>query len=166
MNVQRTGRYYFLKLLRLKGTPHSISLGAAIGVFIGLTPTIPLHTIIILALTLILRSSFIAGFITSILVCNPLTYVPQYYLALLLGNLVTPFHLDWDRVKQVLEVVLSDASFDMRIKPLLSLGYEAIVVMLAGGFVLALPFGLATYYLFNSLIVSYRRKKRQKQILT
>lgn len=166
MNVQRTGRYYFLKLVRLKGTPHSISLGAAIGVFIGLTPTIPLHTVIILALTLVTRTSFIAGLITSLVVCNPLTYVPQYYLALRLGNLVTPFHLSWERVKQVLDIVLSDASFEMRVQPLLALGYEAIAVMLAGGILLALPFAVATYYLCLSLVVSYRRRRRQKHILS
>ena len=61
MNIVRTGKYYFLKLLRLRGTPHSIAMGAAIGVFIGLTPTIPFHTITILAITLVTRTSVIAA---------------------------------------------------------------------------------------------------------
>lgn len=166
MNISRTGKYYFLKLLRLRGTPHSIAMGAAIGVFIGLTPTIPFHTILILALTLVSRTSFIAGLITSILVCNPLTYIPQYYLALLIGNLLTPFTLNWEKVKAVLDIVLSDGSMETRVQPLLSLGYEAIVVMLVGGVGLALPFAIASYYLCHFLIVSFRRKRRQKQILS
>jgi len=166
MNLARTGKYYFIKLLRLRGTPHSIALGAAIGVFIGITPTIPLHTIAILALTLLCRCSFIAGLITSIVVCNPLTYVPQYYLSLRVGNVFTPYHLNWDRVKQVLDVVLSDVSFEMRIKPLLSLGYEAVTVMLVGGVILALPFAVGSYYLCHFLIVSFRKKRRQKQVLS
>ncbi len=166
MNVQRTSRYYFLKLLRLKGSPRSIALGAAIGVFIGLTPTIPLHTIIILTLTLLTRTSFIAGLTTSLLVSNPLTYVPQYYLALALGNLITPFHLNWERVKEVLELILADASFEARVRPLLSIGYEAVVVMLAGGLALAIPFGVLSYYLCHYLVVTYRRKRRQKLILS
>jgi len=166
MNISRTGKYYFLKLLRLRGTPKSIAMGAAIGVFIGLTPTIPLHTILILALTVLSRTSFIAGLMTSLLVSNPLTYIPQYYLALLIGNLVTPFTLNWDKVKAVLDVVLSDVSFGARIKPLLSLGYESIIVMMAGGVALALPSAVASYYLCHFLIVSFRRKRRQKQILS
>lgn len=166
MNISRTGKYYFLKLLRLRGTPHSIAMGAAIGVFIGLTPTIPLHTILILAFTLVSRTSFIAGLITSLLVCNPLTYIPQYYLALLIGNVVTPFTLNWEKVKSVLDVVLSDGSMETRIQPLLSLGFEAIVVMLAGGLILALPIAVASYYLCHFLIVTFRRKRRQKQILS
>lgn len=166
MNVQRTSRYFFLKLLRLKGSPHSIALGGAIGVFIGLTPTIPLHTVIILVLTLLTRTSFIAGLTTSILVSNPLTYVPHYYLALVIGNLVTPFHLNWERVRQVLDLVLADASFEARLRPLLSIGYEAVFVMLAGGFVLSLPAGVITYYLCHFLVTSYRSRRRQKQILS
>lgn len=166
MNFARTGKYYFLKLLRLRGTPHSIAMGAAIGVFIGLTPTIPFHTILILALTILSRTSFIAGLITSVLVCNPLTYIPIYYFSLLIGNLVTPFTVNWEKLKTVLDVVLSDASLEMRIKPLLSLGYEAATVMLVGGTVLALPFGIASYYICHFLVISFRRKRRQKQVLS
>ena len=166
MNIVRTGKYYFLKLLRLRGTPHSIAMGAAIGVFIGLTPTIPFHTITILAITLVTRTSVIAALITSVIVCNPLTYIAIYYFSLLLGNLVTPFTLNWDKLKGVLDVVLSDGSLETRVKPLLSVGYEATVVMMVGGTVLALPFAILTYYAFLFLVVSYRNKRRQKQVLT
>ncbi len=166
MNIARTAKYYFLKLLRLRGTPHSIAMGAAIGVFIGLTPTIPFHTITILAVSVVTRTSLIAALITSVVVCNPLTYIAIYYFSLLLGNLVTPFTLNWEKIKSVLNVVLSDGSLEARIQPLLSVGYEATIVMLVGGTVLALPFAILTYYSFLFLIVSYRKKRRQKQILT
>ncbi len=166
MNIARTGKYYFLKLLRLRGTPHSIAMGAAIGVFIGLTPTIPFHTITILAISVITRTSLIAALITSVVVCNPLTYIAIYYFSLVLGNLATPFTLNWEKIKSVLNVVLSDGSLETRIQPLLSMGYEATIVMLVGGTVLALPFAILTYYSFLFLIVSYRKKRRQKQILT
>jgi uncharacterized protein (DUF2062 family) len=165
MNIARTAKYYFLKLLRLRGTPHSIAMGAAIGVFIGLTPTIPFHTVTILALTLLSRTSFIAGFITSVVVCNPLTYIPIYYFSSLIGNLVTPFNLNWDKLKTTLDVVLSDSSLGLKIQALLSMGYEATIVMLVGGIVLALPFAVVSYYVCHFLLVSYRRKRRQKQIL-
>lgn len=166
MNISRTGKYYFLRLLRLRGTPHSIALGAAIGIFIGITPTIPFHTVAILALTVVTRSSFLAGFISSVLVCNPLTYVPQYFLSLAIGNIFTPYHLSWDRIKQVLDIVLSDAALQTRISTLLSLGYEAVTVMLVGGTVLALPFAVAGYYLIHYLVVTFRKKRRAKHILS
>jgi len=166
MNIARTSRYYVLKLLRLRGTPHSIALGGAIGIFIGITPTIPLHTITILGLTLLTRTSFIAGFTTSVLVCNPLTYVPIYFFSLVIGNTLTPYHLSWARINGVLEVVLSDATLQERISTLLSLGYEAVTVMLVGGTVLALPFGIGGYYLIHFLVMSFRRKRRAKHVLS
>lgn len=166
MNIARTGKYYFLKLLRLRGTPQSIAMGAAIGVFIGLTPTIPFHTITILAISVVTRTSLIAALITSVVVCNPLTYIAIYYFSLLLGNLVTPFALNWEKIKSVLNVVLSDGSLEARIQPLLSVGYEATIVMLVGGTVLALPFAILTYYSCLFLVISYRRTRRQKQVLS
>jgi uncharacterized protein (DUF2062 family) len=165
MNIGRTGKYYYLKLLRLKGSPHALSLGAAIGVFIGITPTIPLHTAIILLLTLLTRSSFIAGLITSWIVSNPLTYVPTYYFSLKTGNAVTHLALNWDKIKLVLDKLLSDSSLSEKFQSLMNLGYETIIVMLVGGTILALPFSLASYYISYYAIIKYRRKKRERQVL-
>ncbi|MCG6930049.1 MAG: DUF2062 domain-containing protein [Desulfofustis sp.] len=165
MNIVRTGKYYFLKLLRLRGSPKSIALGTAIGIFIGITPTIPFHTVAIIALTIVTRSSFIAAFIASMLISNPFTVVPQYSLSLVIGNALTPYHLDWERIRQVLDVVLSDAALQARIEAVTSLSYEAITVLLVGGTILALPFSVAGYYLFLFLIVSFRKRRSSKHVL-
>ena len=165
MNISRTGKYYYLRFIRLRGSPHSLSLGAAIGVFIGITPTIPLHTIAIFFLTILTRSSFIAGFITSVVVCNPLTYIPIYYFSLKLGNVVTPYELSWSQVKEMLDMLLSDVTFMMKLEALLALSYEAIIVMLAGGALFALPFGIVSYYLSYFTFIKIRKKRMEKRIL-
>lgn len=165
MNLDRTRRYYYLRFIRLKGNPHSLALGSAIGVFVGITPTIPFHTIVIFVLTIFTRSSFIAGLITSWVVCNPLTYIPQYYLSLRIGNLVTPYELSWGQVKSVLEIILSDVSFTTRINALLTIGYEAIIVMIIGGIILALPFTIISYYLSYMMFIKIRNKRLEKRIL-
>jgi uncharacterized protein (DUF2062 family) len=85
--------------------------------------------------------------ITSWVVCNPLTYFPLYYLSLRIGNLVTPYELSWSQVQTVLQVLLSDVSFTVRLKALLTVSYEAIIVMILGGAILALPFAVASYYI-------------------
>ncbi len=165
MNLGRTRRYYYLRFIRLRGTPHSLALGSAIGVFIGITPTIPLHTIVILFLTIISRSSFIAGLITSWVVCNPLTYFPLYYLSLRIGNLVTPYELSWSQIQSVLQVLLSDVSFTIRLKALLTVSYEAIIVMILGGALLALPFAVISYYISYLAFIKIRNKRHEKRIL-
>ncbi len=165
MNFGRTRRYYYLRFIRLRGTPHSLALGSAIGVFIGITPTIPFHTIVIFFLSIVSRSSFIAGLISSWVVCNPLTYIPQYYLSLRIGNLVTPYELSWNQIQSVVEVVLSDVSFTIRMKALLTVSYEAIIVMILGGSLLALPFALASYYISYLVFIKIKNKRREKRIL-
>ena len=98
MKLGRLSKFYYLKFLRLKGDPKSLAAGTAIGVFIGLTPTMPLHTVAIIALTVVTRTSMIAAMTISWIVCNPLTYVPIYYFSLVIGNAVTPYNLSWEKI--------------------------------------------------------------------
>ena len=165
MKPDRLGKYYFIRFKRLKGDPRSLAIGFAIGVFVGITPTMPLHTVIILLLTLLTRSSAIAGILSSWLVCNPLTYIPIYYLSLVIGNAVTPYHLNWQKIKDALDFLLSAESFSDSFATLSGLGMEASVVMISGGIVLAIPFAVASYYLSLKFFINYRRKRMQKHIL-
>ena len=165
MNISRTIRYYYIRLIRLKGTPHSLALGSALGVYIGITPTMPFHTILIFMFTIATRSSFIAGLITSWLVCNPITYIPQYYFSTKIGNMVTPYELNWESIKEVLDVLLSDASLRERLVAFMAMGYESVVVLIVGGCILAFPFAVASYYSSYFLFVKIRKKRIEKQVL-
>jgi uncharacterized protein (DUF2062 family) len=165
MNPKRSARYYYLKFMRLKGDPHSLALGTAIGIFIGITPTMPLHTVLIIMATVVTRSSTIAALLASFLVCNPITYVPQYYLSTVVGNVLTPYELTWTRIKEVLDVLLQHPGLSKSIEALAGLGYEAAIVLVVGGIVLALPGAVASYFLSLRLFVKIRQKRRQKHLL-
>ena len=165
MKLDRLRKYYYLKFIRLKGDPRSLAIGTAIGVFVGLTPTIPLHTVAIIALTLITRSSMIAAYTVSWLVCNPLTYIPIYYFSLVIGNAVTPYDLSWEKIKAVLNLILSHPGLGPSLQALANLGYEAIIVMVVGGCILAVPFTVLSYYFSFSLFRKVRKKRKEKHIL-
>ncbi len=161
----RLVRYYYLKFLRLQGDPKSIARGVAIGIFIGITPTIPLHTVLILAFCLLFRASKVAGILSSIIVSNPLTFFIQYYLSWLVGTALFPGLLSWQRLQEVMQVLSSGGSgfgaFKSSLSAISSLGFDAITVLVVGGSLLALPFTALSYYyslkFFNSL-----RNKRSK----
>jgi uncharacterized protein len=165
MKLTRLSKYYYLKFIRLKGDPRSLAAGTAIGVFIGLTPTIPLHTAAILVLTFATRTSFIAAITASWLVCNPLTYMPIYYLSLVIGNAVTPYDFNWDKIREVLNLLLSHPGIGPSITALVNLGLEAITVLVVGGCIFAIPFTIASYYFSFSLFVKIRKKRQEKHIL-
>jgi len=166
MKPDRLSKYYYRRFQRLKGDPQALAGGFAVGVFIGITPTMPFHTIAILCITLATRTSAIAGILSSWLVCNPLTYIPIYYLSLVIGNAATPYHLNWEKIKTVLDILLSSESIGTSLGTVTSLGFEAIVVMLVGGSILALPFTIASYYLALRFFIAMKKKRIQKQILS
>jgi len=51
------------QLKELQGDPHYIAMGMAIGAFIAITPTIPFHMVIAVALAFVFRCSKVAALI-------------------------------------------------------------------------------------------------------
>jgi len=159
LNYKRLNRYYYLRLKRLRGDPKILAGGIALGVLIGLTPTMPLHTVLIIALTLLTRTSTIAGIVSSFLICNPLTYFPIYYFSLRVGNMLTPYQISWSSIRSVLGSLVQSEGILHSLKILGSLGYETIVVMVSGGFVIALPFAVISYYVALYLFKNLNAKR-------
>lgn len=165
MNVLRYVKFYFIKFKRLQGSPQALAGGTAIGVFIGLTPTIPFHTILIVFFSLATRTSTLAGIIVSWVVCNPLTYLPIYYLSARVGNHLTPYELNLKNVSNALNQVTAGHGFHDALTILLHSGYEALVVMGVGGLCLALPIGVVSYYLALLFFVQLNKKRMKKHTL-
>lgn len=165
MKPNRTARYYYLKFLRLQGDPRSLALGVAIGLFVGITPTIPLHTALILTLAWPLRGNILAALIAATAVSNPLTWLPQYYFSWKVGNWLLPGRLSWDRIQDLLGLLTSDASFRENLARLGQMGLEAVVVMLTGGVLLAIPFTCVGYILAFKFFRAIRKKRQEKHIL-
>lgn len=164
--LSRIWKYYYLRFKRLRGNPHILALGTAVGVFVGLTPTMPFHTILILLLCLITRGSFIAGVIISWIVCNPLTYFPIYYFSVQIGNRLTSHELNWEDISELMRILLIEhVDFSASIQALMSIGYEALMVLLIGGFIMALPFGILSYYLSFYFFKRMADKRKDKLIL-
>ncbi|MDJ0508491.1 MAG: DUF2062 domain-containing protein [Crocosphaera sp.] len=101
--IRRSWRYFYLRFLRLRGTPGYISRGLACGVFAGCFPLFGLQTIIGVLLAVIFRGHKLAA-AAGTWISNPLTYVPIFAfnykmgeLLLGLGSQETPVSLpdDW-----------------------------------------------------------------------
>ncbi len=165
MNVLRYIKYYFIKFKRLQGSPQALAGGTAIGVFIGLTPTIPFHTVLIVLFSLLTRTSALAGIIMSWIVCNPLTYLPIYYLAAVVGNHLTPYELNLESVRNVLELAMAGGGIENSLTILLRSGYEVLVVMGVGGLVLALPVAVISYYPALLFFMQIKKKRMRKHVL-
>lgn len=164
MNLKRTIHYYFIRLKRLQGSPRSLAMGSAVGAAIGITPTLPFHTVLILAATILLRVNPIAGIISATIVSNPLTFVPHYYAAWWIGDHILPGRLTWHQISELL-YLLNHEGFVDGFKTLCEVGYNTLLVMMVGGMVLALPTGIITYFIAFRFFVAIHKKRRQKHLL-
>jgi len=165
MNPHRAARYYYLRFIRLKGDPKTLARGVAIGVFIGITPTIPLHTVLILLGCWLLSGNTVAGILSSVMVSNPLTIPFQYYLCWSIGNRLLPGHISWSRIQELLILFRSDAGFSECLAALFHMSSDALLVMNTGGLLLALPCAAASYIASLRFFTFIHRKRMDRHIL-
>jgi uncharacterized protein len=151
MALRRVLRYHWLKFLRLQEDPRKLAWGMALGVFIGITPTIPFHLVTALFLATLLRVSPVTAFI-GIQIGNPLTIVPIYIACYKVGQfllyrgkpLVFPGTCDFKAMMDVL--------------------WQGGIALQVGGVVLAFPPAIASYFLTMWIVQRYRRRKAEKAL--
>jgi uncharacterized protein len=149
MALRRVVRYHWLKFLRLQEDPRKLAWGMALGIFIGITPTIPFHTVAVLSLAALLRISPVAAFI-GIQIGNPLT-IPAIYLA---SYKVGQFLLY--RGKPL--VFPETFSFEAWMGVL----WQGGIALQVGGVILAIPPAIVSYFLTLWVVQRYRRRKAAK----
>jgi len=142
----------FVRQLReLRGKPHEISLGIAIGVFVALTPTIPFHTVLAVALAALLRGSKLAAAL-GVWLSNPLTIPLFYYGSYRLGK----FALGYRELAMPHEYSLI---------ALVKLGGHVTVAMLHGGVLLGILPAFVAYSLTYRFTTSARFQGKPKQAI-
>ncbi len=165
---RRRLRYLYLRFVRLQGDPQAIARGIAIGVFVGITPTIPFHLLTAITMSMVLRGNKIAAALSTFVVSNPLTFIPQYYFSWKIGHLLTPSDISWSRISQELDYLMSGISFSESITSIGRLGFETIIGMVVGGCVLAAPFALLSFFAalrFFKTIDQKRQERRHKKTI-
>ncbi|MEE4190030.1 MAG: DUF2062 domain-containing protein [Halieaceae bacterium] len=144
MSLYRRLRYQVLRLRKLSGSPHSLALGCGIGVFMGIMPVLPLRSVLILAVAIPSRANLIAAFVLGTVIANPFVLVVWYSLALTCGNLLVADAVTWDRVSDMLDSV-KQAGLADSLSLVANVGWDMVFVLLAGGLLMALPAGIASY---------------------
>ena len=165
LEPQRAARYYYLRFIRLSGDPYVLARGVAIGTFIGITPTIPFHTVLTLFFALTLRGSKIAALLATVIVSNPLTFFLQYYFCWKIGKWFAPGQHSWKEISSLLEAIVNGGNFSETLAALAHVGFSSFMILLGGGIILAVPFTIAFYYLSYLLFIFIQKKRLKKKIL-
>ena len=149
MNLKRTIRYQWIKFKRLQGDPRKLAWGMALGVFVGMTPTVPFHTVTVLALAPVLGVSPVTAYI-GIWIMNPVTIAPFYLLAYKVGKRLLFHH----------GPLALPAVWDFN--STLSLLWRGGLALQVGGLVIAIPPTIISYFLTLWVVQRYRQQRAQK----
>lgn len=140
---------FYNRFLSLSGKPEEIARAMALGVFIGVTPTIPFHTALVMVICLLLRQNITAAMLGATIISNPLT-IPFLYLAgyelgvLVLGLGANPFVL---------------ADYDVR--SILEIGWHILYPLMVGGLILACVFAVPSYFISRRAVVELRKRNAE-----
>jgi hypothetical protein len=149
MNFRVKLKKFYRQFISLKGEPRTIALGMAMGVFVGVMPLIPFHTILIVLLGIIFRKNITSAYLGSWVISNPLT-IPIFYLTeYQLGKFCMGNHYH--------SVVLTNYS----LWSIINMGWDIAFPLLIGGLILAPLFAVPAYFITHRFILLIR-KKRQK----
>ncbi len=149
--AKRSLRLLYLRLMRLKGQPKEVAGGMAIGVFVGMTPTVPLHTILAVLIALILKRSKLAAAL-GVWVANPFMLPFIYFLDYKVGQLLTGADAP------------SLAISNFSIANLIDLGWSISFPLFFGGAVTGILCAIPSYYITKRLILVYQARRRQRRV--
>ncbi len=149
MILEKRFRIFYERFISLQGKPAQIAAGLAIGVFVGVTPTIPFHTAIIVVIGLLFRQNITAAYLGSWIISNPLT-IPLFYPSQYeLGR----FLLGMERCRFAIT--------DYTLSSIAALGWKILLPLLTGGILMAPFFAVPAYFVTRHLITSIRARRKR-----
>ncbi len=142
---QRYWRYFYLRILRLRGNPEEIAMGLAIGVFTGCFPFFGLQTILAILLAILFKANKIAA-AAATWISNPLTSVPIFAFNFHIGKLIVGGT----------DISVSQLNFKSQ-TDILELGGQFAITLLLGCLIVASIVSFSTYFISLNLIKNWRK---------
>lgn len=145
-------RKTYERFLKIRGNPREIALGFALGIFIGMTPFMGLHTAIAIFVAALVKWNKFAAAI-AVWITNPITAPVIYGVTYLVGA----------RIVDPDQAFVMPNRFDLEtLVSLVKMGPDFLWILLVGGIVIGLPLSVAAYFLAFGAIVEYRKTIRRK----
>ena len=137
------------RFLKIRGSPREIALGFALGLFVGMTPTLGLQMLIAVFLAAVFKWSKIAA-AGGVWITNPLTAPFIYGSSYLVGAKILGF--------KIASKLLTGAD----LPPLKEAGTKILLATTVGGIALGVPLALLAYYLAFTAVHGYQTKLKHR----
>jgi len=158
---------FITRFKELQGDPHYIALGMAIGLFVALTPTIPLRTSLAILLAFVFKASIPAAIIGTWF-GNPLTvpfvYIGTYKIGMMALGHTSP---DISMVKTLLDAMMGPMPFLDKGHLIMNFLKQEMYVFYAmqiGGFIVGIFPGIFCYMVTKKIVIRLETKKKALSI--
>jgi len=143
--IIRQIKLQFLRFVRLRGTPHEISKGVALGIFIGMTPTFGVQMLLAVVFAWMLKESKVAA-VLGVWITNPVT-APVIYA------------LEYETGRAMLQFPHAEFPHTLTYEAFSRLGWEVLIPLLLGSLVWAVFGWIFAYSLCLKLTPMTRKIK-------
>lgn len=167
-------RYIYYRFVRLHGKPREVAMGMAIGLVVGMTPTMGIQMLIAVALAAAFGHSKIAAGLGA-WISNPLTAVPLYLTTYRVGKctlaaLGYPLH-GMGSSQEFQNFMAQLTTSGLALSTIQTYGWAAfwhesrwfLGLTFLGGGLLSVPLAIGGYWLTYQSIIAYRLKIRHRR---
>ena len=151
-NLTANAMKFYRRFLKLRGDPHEIALGFALGLFIGMTPSIGFQMIIAASIAAVLKWDKVSAAM-GVWITNPLTAPFIYSVSFFVGSKIYGTSKVFNPPD---EMTISIA------KRILAKSPGIFYSLTIGGVVLGIPLAVAGYFLANRLLSRYQEGLKEK----
>ena len=159
---ERRLKYYYLRFLRLKGEPHELALGMALGVFTGMLPILPFQIALAVALALLFKASKITAALGT-WVSNPLNLYFIYLYDFKLGAYLLGLEKGHEIIKSVMASINRGDAVVVIWSKLLSSGITLVSALLIGGIIIGAVLATPTYFIFLKVFQKLREWRHKRK---
>lgn len=150
-------------LIRLRGSPHAIARGVAIGMIIAFTPTIGFQSLLVLGIATLLNANRPVSLVPTWLT-NPVTIPPVYAFTYYIGSLFRPGPEPAGVARAVRAAAEELESLDFlalraQLGVFLDLGLDVFIPMWIGGLIVGSVAAAIAYPLTIRTVVHMRRHR-------
>jgi uncharacterized protein (DUF2062 family) len=147
-------RKVYERFIRIRGNPREVALGFALGVFVGMTPTMGVQMPIAIFFAALCRWSKLSAAI-GVWISNPLTAPVIYGITYITGarlmHLPPAFNTPLSPTWSTLKAMLLKAP-------------QALGAMAVGGVIIGLPLAIIGYYLSYAAVEKYQKDVKAKLV--
>ena len=162
LKFSRQIKYYFLRLTRLRGEPHELAVGMALGIFSGMLPIMPFQIALAITLALFFKGSKITAALGT-WVTNPLNWYFMYYYSYKIGASVLGLPEGNGVISSVMVSIQQNEEALVVIGKIAGAGSTIVAAFLVGGLIMGFAAAIPAYFIFLRLFQFIRQWRQERR---